>query len=91
MLPSLKKDGQIALHMSVGSPSPTTESLTNAPLPFKVLKGAAVKLLACRTRGPSINPGFDPSNSVIVYLLFLFLISRFALHLLDSEDAQRSI
>ena len=43
------------------------------PPPFKALKGAAVKLLACRTRGPGINPGIDSSNSVIVYLLLLFL------------------
>ena len=43
------------------------------PPPFKALKGAAVKLLACRTRGPGINPGLDSSNSVIVYLLLLFL------------------
>ena len=44
------------------------------PLSFKALKGAAVKLLACRTRGPGINPRLDRSNSVIVYLLFYFFV-----------------
>ena len=44
------------------------------PLSFKALKGAAVKLLACRTRGLGINPGLDRSNSVIVYLLFYFFV-----------------
>ena len=49
------------------------------PSPFKALKGAAVKLLACRTRGPGINPGLDSSNSVIVYLLLLFFYVLFSL------------
>ena len=48
--------------------------LNKCPLPFKALKGAAVKLLACRQGGPGINPGLDRSNSVIVYLLFYFFV-----------------
>ena len=59
MLPSSKKEGHIALHISVGSPSQNNRKLKKSPPPFffEAVKGAVVKLLACGTRGPGLEPG----------------------------------